>query len=364
MYEKLDLTEQSFTWTEYITNARADPSFMNIFFSGWGPDYFETFNMIDPLVNPGSTANYAQVDIAEINAYLALAAAETNEAQRYLYYEKLQYLIHDKYYIHMPLEYNLLYVVHTENLKDFPYNINNDLHFYPCKWNKTTPGYFRLDSDANSPDDDGKFNLIWDASALADNYSIYHSNSSITLIDNSVTEIASGIINLSYPISGLSSGSWNYMVVAFNEDGNKNSNSLNVISELVAPPGNFTLSTNAGNPDSDGTFNLLWTVSNSAENYSVYLHEGYITEINTSVILLQDGVISNSYAVIGLNDGSYFFKIIAYSKYGNGESNCINVQVQSADSPVNEISFSNYYLLLILISIISVISITKKKIRK
>ena len=128
----LDLTEQQFTWTEYITNARSDPSFMNIFFSGWGPDYFETFNMIDPLVNPGSTANYAQADIPEINAYLALASAETNETQRYLYYEKLQSLIHDKYFIHMPLEYNLLYVVHAESLKGFPYNINRDVYWYSC----------------------------------------------------------------------------------------------------------------------------------------------------------------------------------------------------------------------------------------
>ena len=128
----LDLKEQSFTWTEYITKARADPDFMNIFFSGWGPDYFETFNMIDPLVNPGSTANYAQADIPEINDYLALASAETDEAQRYLYYEKLQSLIHDKYFIHMPLDYNLLYVVHAESLKGFPYNINRDVYWYSC----------------------------------------------------------------------------------------------------------------------------------------------------------------------------------------------------------------------------------------
>lgn len=128
----LDLTEQAMEWPDYITQARLNPEYMNIFFTGWGPDYFETFNMIDPLVNPASGANYAQISVPEINDYLALASAETDEAQRYLYYEKLQSLIHDKYYVHMPLEYNLLYSVHAESLKGFPYNINRDLYWFSC----------------------------------------------------------------------------------------------------------------------------------------------------------------------------------------------------------------------------------------
>ncbi|MHA2039779.1 MAG: ABC transporter substrate-binding protein [Promethearchaeota archaeon] len=127
----IQLEEQSVTWTEYIEGGKLDPDFMNIYFAGWGPDYFETFNMIDPLVNPDSSANYAQVDEAEVTATLALARAETDELARYALYELLQYLVIEKYVLQMPLEYNLLYIVHAKSLKGFPYNINRDVIWYP-----------------------------------------------------------------------------------------------------------------------------------------------------------------------------------------------------------------------------------------
>jgi ABC-type transport system substrate-binding protein len=126
------LTQQDMVWSEYITKSKADPDFMNIFFSGWGPDYFETFNMIDPLLNPTSASNFAQINIPEINTYLELAAKETDTDTRYDYYRKLQSLAADKYFVHIPLMYSLLYVVHAENLEGFPYNINRDVYWYPC----------------------------------------------------------------------------------------------------------------------------------------------------------------------------------------------------------------------------------------
>ena len=351
----LNMTEQSYTWPEYITNARVDPSFMYIFYTGWDPEYFETFEIINPLVNPKMTANFAQVDIPEINTYLALANAEPDERTRYGYYEHLQYLIHDKYFIQMPLDYDLLHVVHTEALKDFPYNINNDLHFYPCKWNKT----ITLSSDAGNPDTDGIFDLNWTNSTRTANYSVYSHSSYISEINTSVNLLASEIIDLSYSISGLPSGEYYYRIVAHNSFSNISSNCIYI--SVQKPPSSFILSSNAENLDYDGTFNLSWTTSDYAENYSVYLYGSFITQINSSVSLLQDGITNNSYAVIGLNNGDHFFKIMAYNQYGNGESNCIQVIVQSNIPPI---PFGNYYLLLTLISIISIIYITKKKIKK
>ena len=100
--------------------------------TGWGPDYFDAFNMIDPLVNPNSDSNFAQVNITEINDALAAAAAEPDQATRYEIYKLLQYLIHDKWYTHMPLEYLKLYVVHSAALKGFPYNVNRDVYWFSC----------------------------------------------------------------------------------------------------------------------------------------------------------------------------------------------------------------------------------------
>lgn len=130
----IEIVEQPLTWAEYIqlTEAAGGLDQLHIMPIGWGPDYFETFNMIDPLLNPISSANWGQNNITEINVELLAAETETDTVKRYAIYEKLQSLIHDKYYCHMPLWYNKLYVVHAANLKGFPYNINRDLYWWPC----------------------------------------------------------------------------------------------------------------------------------------------------------------------------------------------------------------------------------------
>ncbi len=104
---------------------------VHIYFTYWYPDYFETFNMIDPLVNPASSSNFARIDNPEINALLDLTVAETDTAQRYKYYKKLQYLVIDKFTYHMPLMYDTFYYVHTYSLKGFPYNCMRRLYWYP-----------------------------------------------------------------------------------------------------------------------------------------------------------------------------------------------------------------------------------------
>jgi ABC-type transport system substrate-binding protein len=103
----------------------------DIFFAGWGPDYFETFSMIEPLVNPESSSNLAEINNPEINALLDLTMAETDTQMRSKYYKKLQYLIIDKYAYHMPLEYDKIYTVHASSLKGFPYNCMRFLYWYP-----------------------------------------------------------------------------------------------------------------------------------------------------------------------------------------------------------------------------------------
>ena len=119
-------------WPEYIEKMEKDPNQFDIFPIGWGPDYFEAFNMIDPLVNPISSANWAQANYTDINAELAAAESETNQFLRLDIYRHLQSLIHDKYFIHMPMWHYLLYIVTAESLKGFPYNIDRQLYWWPC----------------------------------------------------------------------------------------------------------------------------------------------------------------------------------------------------------------------------------------
>ena len=39
------------------------------------------------------------------------------------------------------------------------------------------------------------------------------------------------------------------------------------------PPGNFSLNSSAWNPDYDGKFNLTWSTSSGAVNYSIYIYK-------------------------------------------------------------------------------------------
>jgi ABC-type transport system substrate-binding protein len=127
----VEIVDQPMTWADYIQEAAADPSFIGVCYTGWGPDYFETFNMIDPLVNPASASNFAQIDIDEITVKLDEAAQETDTETRYELYEYLQYLVIDKYAVHMPTEFEFLYAVVANTLKGFPFNINEDLYWWP-----------------------------------------------------------------------------------------------------------------------------------------------------------------------------------------------------------------------------------------
>ena len=127
----IEINIQILTWDEFIEMGENHPERLHIYFVGWGPDYFETFNMIDPLVNPASSSNFARIDNAEINTYLILAAGETDTATRYGYYRKLQYLIMDKYAYHMGIQFDKLYHVHAATLKGVPYNTMRNLYWYP-----------------------------------------------------------------------------------------------------------------------------------------------------------------------------------------------------------------------------------------
>ncbi|MHA2326230.1 MAG: S8 family serine peptidase, partial [Promethearchaeota archaeon] len=92
-------------------------------------------------------------------------------------------------------------------------------------------------------------------------------------------------------------------------------------------PSPFTLSTNAGAPDGDGTFDLIWSNSDRAMNYSVYEHTSFITRINGSLISLENETIALTLPLSGYSEGIYYFIIVASNNYGNTLSNCIRVRV-------------------------------------
>lgn len=204
--------------------------------------------------------------------------------------------------------------------------------------------YFTLTSDADIPDTNGCFNLTWSPSFNAANYSIYMKNSYFEKVDSSANLIADGLTNRSYHFSDYEENSYYFMVVAYNCYGNTTSN-CEFVNVTYSPPGNFSLTTDAKNPDLDGTFNINWTDSFEVETYSIFQAEKPISEINVSVDLIAENLSNNSYSFHNLPDNEYYFIIYAYSIGGNTSSNFVAANVSRGPPGAFSVSVSglDYY---------------------
>ncbi len=189
------------------------------------------------------------------------------------------------------------------------------------------PGDFILNDTADFQDRDGNFNLTWTNSTGADNYSVYMHDKSITYINDNLELLADHNAHSSYQISGLKTGKYYFVVVAYNGTGEKLSNN-DVINVERPRPGNFTLTSDAGNPDTDGSFNLTWTDSEGVDNYSIFTYNHFITEINESVTILANQTATSPFPITGLSSGNYYFVVIAYNATGETISNNVNVTVK------------------------------------
>lgn len=112
----------------------------------------------------------------------------------------------------------------------------------------------------------------------------------------------------------------------------------NLTISLFPLPGNFSLTSDAANPDLDGNFTLSWGSSADASNYSIYQHSSYISEINISIILVKEGIIHNNYTLYNYTlsnylNGTYYFIILATNFVGSTLSNCISINVSIPAPP-------------------------------
>ncbi len=205
----------------------------------------------------------------------------------------------------------------------YPYWGINDL-----KGEEDLPGDFTLYSDADSPDKDGTFNLIWSSSAVADSYSVFIYNKNISYISKRFALSSYEDVASPFPISGLKTGDYYCIVAAYNATGERLSD--NVYVDVERPkPGNFTLTTNADVPvDTDGFFNLNWTVSEGADNYSVFNYNSFITQINDSVTNLLNQTTPSPFPITEPTDGDYYYVVMAYNGTGETLSNNVYVKVR------------------------------------
>jgi len=187
------------------------------------------------------------------------------------------------------------------------------------------PGNFSIQSTADNPDLDGKFNITWTNSEGADSYTIYISNNPLTYISRKFEIHAYQTATSPFSFH-LKKGDYYIGVVSYNETGE--SMSSNYIHLTIPGPGAFSLNTNAGNPDTDGNFDLVWTDSARADNYSFFHHNRYISKISDSLTILGNQTAQTPFPLEGFKSGKYYFTIAAHNNLGYTLSNNINIIVR------------------------------------
>jgi peptide/nickel transport system substrate-binding protein len=320
----IKVEEHKVPYSGFLSYLYGTPEFLGLYALGWAPDYLDPFNMLNPLFNPTSDTNSAQVNDPWLNAQLAAVVSTLDDSARNNIYKNIQWYISEIGYLHAHLYHPHLYFVHLGDLEGVPYNAMNSFYAYPI--HRDLPASFSLSSTAGDPDDDGDFNLMWIASMGSENYSVYGYSSYITEINGSLTVLASEITDLTLALGGYADGTYYFIITAQNEHGVTLSNCIEVV-VYHPPPGSFTLSSNAGNPDPDGNFDLTWTGSAYVSNYSVYGYSDYITEINGSLTVLASEITDLTLVLSGYEDGTYYFIVTAQNDYGVTLSNCIIVSV-------------------------------------
>ncbi|MFX1281389.1 MAG: CARDB domain-containing protein, partial [Promethearchaeota archaeon] len=138
----------------------------------------------------------------------------------------------------------------------------------------------------------------------------------------------------------------------------------NVLEEGDVPPGDFILLTNAGNPDIDGEFTLVWSDSEGALTYSVYEYSRVITVINESLNLLSTGITGNTIPLSGYSTGTYYFTVVAENNSGVTLSNCIGITVEKPKRRSHGIPSYNLLLLVALISTVNLIFLIRIRFNK
>ncbi len=114
-------------WWPYYSRYIEDR--LEIWHTGWRPDYLDPFNMIEPLLSNMSSTNFIQLQDALIHQWLeqyeGTNPANTTRRAQLLY--KIQQRAINELYVLLPLTFDKTYYVHHRSLGEVSYNIMGDL---------------------------------------------------------------------------------------------------------------------------------------------------------------------------------------------------------------------------------------------
>jgi peptide/nickel transport system substrate-binding protein len=83
-------------WADYLDRLLGDFDKLQLYMIGWGPDYNDPSNFINPLFSNTSASNGAQVNDPQLQTWMSEGLVETNAtARRDLYYTMQEYIVED-----------------------------------------------------------------------------------------------------------------------------------------------------------------------------------------------------------------------------------------------------------------------------
>ena len=127
----IEVVDDGVTWATFLSYLYDDFDHLGIYSVGWGPDYLDPYNMLDPLFNPISGSNSAQVNDTWLNVKMASALAETDDNLRNDIYKSIQWYMATRGYFHAPLYHSKVTSTHASNIYNVQYNSFGALRIYP-----------------------------------------------------------------------------------------------------------------------------------------------------------------------------------------------------------------------------------------
>ena len=122
----INVIDDGITWLEH-----RDYDDLGLFPMGWGPDYLDPYNILDPLFNPVSGSNSAQVNDTWLNTRMAEALAQTDDNARNNIYKNIQWYMATQGFFHIPLYHSKIISCHAANIYGVQYNAFGALRIYP-----------------------------------------------------------------------------------------------------------------------------------------------------------------------------------------------------------------------------------------
>jgi len=127
----IEVTDEGVTWAEFLGFLFDDYDALGVFMIGWGPDYLDPYNMLDPLFNPISGSNSGQVNDTWLNAALASVLGETDDTTRNNIYKSIQWYMATRGFFHIPLYHSKVTSTKLANIFGGQPNAFGGLRIYP-----------------------------------------------------------------------------------------------------------------------------------------------------------------------------------------------------------------------------------------